>query len=70
MNVLRKIGLGTAAALGSVAAFAQVADPFSGAVADVSSKVTSYGGALAGLAAVGVVFMVGIKYIKKITRAS
>lgn len=49
--------------------FAQ-ADPFMTAVADMQAKVTTYGGALVGLAAVGVVFWVAIKYVKKIRGAA
>lgn len=45
-------------------------DPFTQAVTDVSAKVVTYGGALVGVAAVGVGFAVGIKYVKKIARAS
>lgn len=52
-------------------AFAQSAgDPFDIAVAATSTKIASYGGALVGVAAVGVIFMVAMKYVKKIPRAS
>lgn len=70
MNMVRKIGLGAVAAGASVGAFAQSADAFAGAVSDITAKVTTYGGALVGLAAVGVVFMVGVKYVKKIRSAA
>lgn len=46
------------------------ADPFTDAMTDITAKVTEYGGALVGLAAVGVVFMVAIKYVKKIRGAA
>jgi hypothetical protein len=51
-------------------AFAQNADPFDTALATVTTKVTSYAGALVGLAAVAVVFMVAVKYVKKLPKAS
>jgi hypothetical protein len=54
----------------AMAANAQVADPFDTAVSNVTTKVTTYGGALVGVAAAAVVFMVAIKYVKKIPRAS
>jgi len=53
----------------SIPAFAQT-DPFTTAVADVKDKVTTYGGELVAVAAVGVVFMIGIKYVKKIRGAA
>ena len=54
-----------------VLAFAQSAgDPFDAALADVTTKVSGYAGALVGLAAVAVAFMVAVKYVKKIPRAS
>lgn len=63
-------GVALAAAL-PVISFAQtVTDPFDAAVTDVTSKVQSYGAALVGLAAVGVVFMIAIKYVKKIRGAA
>lgn len=52
-----------------LASFAQ-ADPFATAVADVTTKIGTYGAALVGLAAVGVVFMIAIKYVKKIRGAA
>lgn len=54
----------------SAAAMAQATDPFTTAVTDITAKVTTYGGALVGVAAVGVVFMVAIKYVKKLNRAA
>ncbi len=53
-----------------VLAFAQSADPFDAALSDVTGKVAGYAGALVGLAAVAVAFMVAVKYVKKIPRAS
>jgi hypothetical protein len=53
------------------AVYAQAAtDPFDTALATVTTKVTSYAGALVGLAAVAVVFMVAVKYVKKLPKAS
>lgn len=54
----------------AMAARAQAADPFTEAVTDIGTKVAGYGAALVGLAAAAVVFMVAIKYVKKIPRAS
>jgi hypothetical protein len=52
-----------------VMAFAQ-ADPFTTAVTDATTKVGTYGAALVGLAAVGVVFGIAIKYVKRIRGAA
>jgi hypothetical protein len=60
----------SAAALLPAVAFAQAADPFDTALATVTTKVTSYAGALVGVAAIAVVFMVAIKYVKKLPKAS
>ena len=46
------------------------ADAFTDAVTEVSTSIGTYGAALVGVAAVGVGFSVGIKYVKKIARAS
>lgn len=51
-------------------ASAQETDPFVEAMTDATSKVTTYAGALVGLGAVAVIFMIGLKYVKKIPRAS
>jgi len=61
------VGIGMAL---SGAAMAQTGDPFTQAVTDASGKVGTYGAALVGVAAVGVGFAIGIKYVKKIARAS
>lgn len=58
------------AGLGSASAFAQVTDPFDTAVTTVTGKVESYAAALVGVAAAAVVFMVAVKYVKKLPRAS
>lgn len=65
----RSIAVISAGALPALS-FAQAADPFMDAVADMTTKVNTYGGALVGLAAVGVVFWVAIKYVKKIRGAA
>jgi len=59
-----------AAALVPFMASAQSADPFDAALATATTKVTSYAGAMVGLAAVSVVFLIAIKYVKKIPKAS
>jgi len=51
-------------------AFAQAVDPFTEATTEITGKITTYGSALVGVAAVGVVFMVAMKYVKKLPRAS
>ncbi|CAM8660043.1 hypothetical protein MCEMIEM13_01629 [Comamonadaceae bacterium] len=53
-----------------VLSFAQAVDPFDTALTTATTKVTSYAGALVGLAAVSVVFMIAIKYVKKLPKAS
>lgn len=60
----------SAAALVPAVSFAQAADPFDTALSTVTTKVTSYAGAMVGLAAVSVVFMVAVKYVKKLPKAS
>jgi len=70
MNLKEKLLLGAGLAMSSALAMAQTTDPFDTAITTLTAKVTSYGGALVGLAAVGVAFFVAIKYVKKITRAA
>lgn len=55
-----------------VSAFAQsvAADPFDTALATVTTSTTKYASALVGVAAIAVVFMIAIKYVKKLPRAS
>jgi len=66
-----RLGAVASTAMLSGAVFAQsVTDPFDTALETVTTKVTSYAGALVGLAAVAVVFMVAIKYVKKLPKAS
>lgn len=53
-----------------VLAFAQATDPFTDSVATATTKIGVYGAALVVLAAVGVVFKIGIKYVKRISGAA
>jgi len=53
-----------------VVASAQSSDPFEQAMETAGQRVASYAGALVGLAAIAVVFMIAVKYVKKIPRAS
>jgi len=66
-------GIRTAVAIGAfvpMLASAQTADPFDTALSNATTKVTAYAGALVGLAAVAVVFMIAIKYVKRIPKAA
>jgi len=47
-----------------------VSDPFDTALTTVTGKVNTYAAALVGVAAVSVVFMVAVKYVKKLPKAS
>lgn len=70
-STINDAGLKTAVVLGSVlAAGSAMADPFDTAVADITTKVTSYGGALVALSAVAVGFFIAIKFVKKIPHAA
>jgi hypothetical protein len=70
VSKVRNVG----AALGGVAlsglVMAQTTDPFDTAMTTATDKVSDYAAALVGLAAVGVVFMIAIKYVKKIRGAA
>lgn len=50
--------------------FANTTDPFQTALTEATAKVGSYAAALVGLGAVAVIFMIALKYVKKIPRAS
>ena len=65
-----KITTAALLASASVAAMAQETDPFAAAIAALTTKVTTYGGSLVVLSAVGVGFFVAMKYVKKIPRAA
>ena len=43
---------------------------FTTAVTSITADIATYGGALVAIAAVGVAFAVGMKYVKKISRAA
>lgn len=69
-NMRAKLALVATGVMLSGAALSQTTDPFADALADITAKVTTYGGGLVILAAVGVVFMVGVKYVKKLRGAA
>lgn len=59
--------------LASTASFAQSTGgsaAFTSAVTGVTADIATYGAALVGVAAIGVAFMVGMKYVKKIRGAA
>lgn len=71
MNKIKRNAFVALASVAPFAAFAQeAADPFTDALADITASVNTYGPALVGLAAVGVVFMVALKYVKKLRSAA
>lgn len=57
-------------ALVAVPAMAQVTDPFETALSTSTTKVETYAAALVTVAAISTVFMIAIKYVKKIPRAA
>lgn len=65
-----KAAVGAMIAIAAASASAQSTDPFDTAVAAMTTKVTSYGGALVTFCAVAVAFWVAMKYIKKIPKAA
>lgn len=69
MNKQIRVLVPTALLLGSAGAMAQVA-AFTDAVTNATTNIGVFGAALVGLAAVGVVFMIAIKYVKKIRGAA
>lgn len=62
--------VGTALALVGAGSSAFAVDPFTDAMTSATTSVGTYAAALVTLAAVAVVFMIGMKYVKKIVRAS
>lgn len=71
LHTIRKIALPVVLVAGPVAAFAQDSSAaFNSAIQSASADIATYGAALVGVAAVGVVFMVAIKYVKKIRGAA
>lgn len=71
MNQIKRVSLVALASAAPLAAFAEGAtDPFQTALTSITANVNTYGAALVGLAAVGVVFMIAIKYVKKLRGAA
>lgn len=70
-NAWARAAVATTLALGSAGAFAQAGpDPFTTAMTEATTKVNLYAAALVGLGAVSVIFMIALKYVKRIPRAS
>lgn len=67
-NLKNRVAVVTMGLLASATALA--ADPVADAATDATTKVGTYGALLVGVAAVGVGFSIGIKYVKKIARAA
>ena len=65
-----KLLAASVALVAAVPAFAQGTDPFDGVIDSVTTNVEKYAGALVILAGVSVVFMIGVKYVKKIRGAA
>lgn len=65
-----KIAAVAAVLLAPMAAFAQADAAFTATITSVSADIATYGGALVGVAAVGVAFAIGMKYVKKIRGAA
>lgn len=66
----RQLAVATTGLALSGLALAQSTDPFDTALTAATTKVGSYAAALVGLSAVAVVFMIAMKYVKRIPRAS
>lgn len=68
----KDVALGTAIALvTALPVLAQTAaDPFDTALNTATTKVGAYAAALVGLSAVAVVFMIAMKYVKRIPKAA
>lgn len=64
-----KVLAGSVLLLSSVGAMAQETDPFEVAITTVTGKVQEYGTQLVALSAVGVVFWLAIRYVKRIPSA-
>jgi hypothetical protein len=70
---MKKVNVLLAALVASVAtapAFAAADAAFTGAVTSVSGDIATYGAALVGVSAIGVTFMIAMKYVKKIRGAA
>lgn len=70
MNKIRNWGAATFATVAAGAAQAQSTDPFDTVMTSVTTAVGEYAAALVVLAGVSVVFMIGVKYVKKIRGAA
>lgn len=70
MNIINRASAVAAATLLPVVAFAQATDPFDTALTEITGKVETYGLGLVVLSAVGVVFMIAMKYVKKLRGAA
>lgn len=70
MNKSMFAKVGGAVTLLTAAAAARADDAFTTAMTTITANVTSYATALVGLSAVGVGFMVAVKYVKKIRGAA
>lgn len=68
-KLFKRISAGAGLMVASAAAMADTT-AFTSAVTSATSDIGTYGAALVGVAAVGVGFSIGIKYVKKIHRAS
>jgi len=68
--MIKKIAVVGALVGASVSAFAEGSAAFTTAVSTVTGDVASYGAALVGVSAVGVGFMVAMKFVKKIRGAA
>lgn len=66
---LRNLGI-VLATSAPVLAMAQSVDPFNTAITEATTKVGAYAAALVGLSAVAVIFMIAMKYVKRIPRAA
>ncbi|MCX7814790.1 MAG: hypothetical protein N2256_04790 [Tepidimonas ignava] len=72
-TLIRRYGVPVGLLVGTGAAMAQQSggsSAFNQAVTAATSDIASYGAALVGVAAAGVVFMIAIKYVKKIRGAA
>ena len=71
MNKFQKLAVASSLLAANVAAHAEGAQTVvTGAITAAGADVAVYGAAMVGLTVIGVGFMVGIKYIKKIRGAA
>lgn len=64
------VAAGSLLAVSAANAQAAASTAFTGAITSVSADIAIYGAALIGVAVIGVGFMVGMKYVKKIRGAA